>query len=614
MSLPTYVVELQFGSSSYVDVSTYVNSVTISRGISRQLDDYSAGTLSVSFTNNDRTFDPLNTSSILWYGAGGYTIVQPGGRIRVTANGVRRFTGFIQNWDFSYDQAGFDGQAHVSALDEMFRVSNAVFTGGTQGVVESTSDRMKRVFNFNGFGASEYAKIESTQTPVGADINNAGDNVLSYLQNLARTEPGDLYSNASAVMTFKDRSFTNYSWTNSTRQNLIKYPNPLSFDTTSPSVTGGTGLGDGWVYGGRYISTISPIYGGTVNRADVVTASRDFWYQEVNQNKINPDGTATKYIYSVWLRGSGLTGAGVTSTFLLLDSSANTLVNSSGFASSGSTATWVNIQGTASYVGAGTVAGFTWNISAPGTAVAYDFFANGWQVEAGTVISDYFDGTLNPYTSNATTRYDVGWTDTQYASSSGLLISSASTATAPAILTFADQNSQGTAYGNGTAISFTDLTVVYGGEQLYNQVQVVATNATALSSDTAGQTKYGLRAYSQTDNLTTSLTAPARIASGLLAEYRLPEYRASAITVALEALTSAQQSLVLGLELRDVVRVCFQPSATGSVVDKFYQVLAINGNTDAERDHVTFTLASLDNLPIRLDSTFLAVLDTDTLG
>jgi hypothetical protein len=158
------------------------------------------------------------------------------------------------------------------------------------------------------------------------------------------------------------------------------------------------------------------------------------------------------------------------------------------------------------------------------------------------------------------------------------------------------------------------LDVAYGGEQLYNQVQVVGVNATALTVDTVGQGRYGAKSYAQTDNLTTSLVAPDRIAAGLLGEFRLPEYRASAITVALEALTSGQQTSVLGLELRDVIRVYFQPSATGTIVDKYYQILAVNSNTDTERDHITFTVASLDNLPIRLDSTFLSILDTDTLG
>jgi hypothetical protein len=177
---------------------------------------------------------------------------------------------------------------------------------------------------------------------------------------------------------------------------------------------------------------------------------------------------------------------------------------------------------------------------------------------------------------------------------------------------FADANSQSTF--SGTAIPFTDLQVVYASEQLYNNVQVIGINATAVVEDTTGQSLYGVRTYVQTDNLTTSTTKPAEIASAFLGEFRLPEYRASEMTVALESLTAAQQTIVLGIEIRDVVRVAFKPSNTGSSVDKYYQVLAINSNSDVERDAITFSLASLDNLPFRLDSTFLGVLDTDTLA
>jgi hypothetical protein len=60
--------------------------------------------------------------------------------------------------------------------------------------------------------------------------------------------------------------------------------------------------------------------------------------------------------------------------------------------------------------------------------------------------------------------------------------------------------------------------------------------------------------------------------------------------------------------------VCFQPSAQGGVVDKYYQVLGVNSNTDVERDAITLNLASLDNLPFRLDSPYLGVLDTGTLA
>ena len=614
MPLPSYVVELSFGSSGFVDVTQYVQSISIGRGINRNLDDFSAGSVSVTFVNNQRVFDPLNTSSPLWYGAGGYTIVQPAGRIRVSSNGIRRFTGFVQDWDFSYNDAGFDGQATVTALDMLYRVSNAVFTGGTAFAVESTGERIKTVMNYNGFGASEYAGVRGGQTLLGYDVNDAGDNVLSYLQNVARSEPADFYSNASAVMQLKDRSFTNYNWNNSSRQNLIKYPNTLSQDTTVTALDGGTGLGDGWVYGWQP-GTAAPYFaGGTVNTAEVTLSTRDFWYQDVNQNKFNPSGTATKYVFSAWFRGQGLTGAGISGNFALLDSTAIDLVTVSMTASAATSADWVNMQGTANYVGTGIVSGIRVSVSAPGTATAYNFIANGWQVEQGTAIPNYFDGSTNPFTSTATTDYEIAWAGVPYASESGLTTSVATAISAPSLVTFADMNSQGTAYGNGTGIPFTDLQVVYASEQLYNKIQVAGINATAVVEDSVSQGLYGVRGYSQTDNLTTSLTKPGMIASAFLGEFRLPEYRASALTVALESLTTTQQTLVLGLEIRDVVRVCFQPSAQGTVVDKFYQILGISSNTDVERDAVTFSIASLDNLSFRLDSPYLGVLDTDTLA
>jgi hypothetical protein len=614
MPVPSYLVELQFGSSSYIDVTAYVQNISFNRGIFAVLEDYPAGNVSVTFVNNERIFDPLNTSSPLWFVSGGYTLVQPAGRIRITANGIRRFTGFVQDWTFNYDDSGFDAFATLSALDAIYHVSNAVMTGGTSYPVEATSDRVKTAMKSNGFQVSEYAGVQGGQTLLGYDSVAPGENLLSYLQNVARSEPADFFSNASAVMELKDRSFTNYVWHNTYRQNLIKYPNTLSQDTTAPSVTGGTGLGDGWVYGWQP-GTATPFYaGGTVNTAEIVDPERVMWFQEVNQAKINPSGTATSYVFSGWFRGQGLTGSGITGSLVLLDEEANSLVSAPMAISAANSNTWVNMVGTAIYSGAGTVAGFYLTASAPGTGTIYNFISNGLQVEQGTVIADYFDGSYNPYVSSASTAYEIAWAEIPYASQSGLLTSQASAVTAPEILTFADVNSQGTAFGNGTGIPFANLVVTYGSEQLYNKVQVVGVNATAVVDDAGSQLNYGLHGYSQTDNLTTSLTKPAQIAATLLAEFRLPEYRASEITVNLHALSNVQQDKVLALDLRDVVRVCFQPSATGNVVDKLYQILGIAGVSDPESDLVTFNLGSLDNLAIRLDSDLLAVLDSDTLG
>jgi hypothetical protein len=564
------------------------------------MDDYPAGSVSVTFVNNNRVFDPLNTSSPLWYGAGGYTMIQPGGKLRISSNSIRQFTGFVQGWEFTFDEAGLDGKATVMALDEIFKINNLTFDAGTEGIVQDTGSRIQKVLNYNGFGASEYSGVAVGKTIVGADVHAAGDSVLAYLQNVARSEPADFYSNSSAVMQLEDRSFANLTWTNSTRNNLIKYPNTLSQDTTVTPLDGGTGLGDGWVYGWQPGTATTLYTGGTVNTAEVTTSTRDFYYQEVNQPKINPDSTATKYVFSAWFRGQGLTGAGISGNFTLLDGTANSLISQSMTASAASSTAWTQMKGTASYVGAGTVSGFRVSVQAPGTAVAYNFIANGWQVERGTVIGSYFDGTYNPFTSSTapyvsgSTVNNVGWSELQWASDSGLVTSTAASATPQAINYFADVNSQSSI--GGTGIPFMDLNVVYGGENLYNSIQVVGINAISNASDTALITRYGLREYSQQDNLTTSLTRTAEIASKYLDAYKYPEYRAEQLTVAVEALTAAQQNLVLAIELRDVVRVLFKPSNTGSVIDKYYEVIGIDSQVDTERHHITYRVSSLENL------------------
>jgi len=606
MALPTYLVELQFGSSPYVDVSQYVQNLSISKGISRALEDYPAGSLSITFVNNARIFDPLNTSSPLWYSAGGYTLVQPAGRIRVSANGIRKFTGFVQDWDFNYDESGFDGKATVTALDEIYRVSNAVFTGGTAWQVESTSDRIATVMNYNGFAALEYAGVKGGHTLFGYDVNEPGENVLSYLQNIARSEPADFYSNASAVMQLKDRSFTNYVWNNAMRYNFVSYPGSATLLTNENTQTG-------WALLGSQTTAIPSLYGGPLWRGGTVVDIENpsdsivgFEYKDVTPGRYNETGTT--YTFAGSLRG--VNGTYNISAFLL-GNTGGVVASTAITVTSASTAEWVNYQATLTFVG--TVGGVQFVANVTG-GTAFTVFGDGFIIEPAGTSVNYFDGNYVPLQSSAATAYEVAWSGTPYASQSGFLTSVASAITAPALVTFADQNSQGTAFGNGTGIPFTNLGITYGSEQLYNKVQVVGINATAVVEDTASKLLYGLRGYSQQDNLTTSITKPAEIASTLLAEYRLPEYRANEITVTLDPLSSADQNRVIGLDLRDVVRVCFQPSATGSIVDKYYQILAISGNADPERDEITFSLASLDNLSLRLDSPFIGVLDTDTLG
>jgi len=616
MANTTQKVELGFGpGSSWVDVTSYAGNISINRGTTRVADDYQAGQLSITFTNNDRTFDPLNTSSILYNSGSGYTMVQPGGRVRITTNSIVRFYGYVQDWSFTYDNAGFDGNATLTAGDLMYYMSRINFTGGTQSTGDFSGERISNIL-YNNNLVTTGTSGRANKSILGSDVQAAGDNVLSYLQNVARSEPGDLFASASssATMIFKDRTFTDYTWRISSRQNVIPYPATATVGTSLAIA----GITNGWT---NYIKgTATPyIYGHITSRASASVANIDteISYAEVNSAKYNPLLSNPNYVVSFWAKGSGVTGSGITLYATLLNSlgqsigspASTTIINASGITQ------WTQISGTAT-TGTATVAGISILVTSAGTTSPYGFETDAWQVETtSTYDSTYFDGSYRPLVSNYAVKREVAWLGTPYQSSSVMGINTASSTPTPSTyLTFADNNSQGTAFGNGTAIPFTDISLANSGLNLYNQVLIGGVNATATVTDTAGTGLYGLRSYSQTDNLTTSLTRPTEVAADLLGYWRLPEYRADSFVVALEALTLAQQNLVLGLELRDVIRLCFQPSAIGAIVDKYYQILAINSEVGIETDHITFTVASLTNVPMRLDSTLTNKLNTSILG
>lgn len=612
MALPSYVVELSFGDSGYVDVTQYVQSISISRGINRVLDDFSAGSISITFVNNERVFDPLNTSSPLWYGAGGYTIVQPAGQIRVRSSVYTRFLGSIQNWEFTFGDSGFDGQATVTALDQLYKVSLAAFTGGTQYKVEATSDRIKSVLSANSFGTATFAGVRGGHTLVGYDENNPGDNVLSYLQNLARSEPADFYASRAGVIQLEDRSFTNYEWTNTTRSNFITYPATATILDNTQSLVVGENR-SGWELIGTQATATVSAYGGFVWRGGTVVdpfvpANSYVGFTHLDYNPTRYANSGLTYTFAGLIRGAV---GNFDIAVIALDSTGQAQTVASTVVVSGASTAWNAFS--LSVASSGTVGGVRVSASIAG-GTTFSIIGDGFIVEPAASSPNYFDGDWNPYAgmTSASTAYEIAWAGVPRESQSGLLTSVAGTVAAQTVRTFADANSQ--YLYSGTAIPFTDLQVIYASEQLYNQVQVVGINATATTEDTVSQGLYGVRDYSQTDNLTTSTTKPAEIASAFLGEFRLPEYRAEQMTVALESLTTTQQNNVLAIDIRDVVRLAFKPSNTGDVVDKYYQVLGVNANVDLERDAITFNLASLDNLPFRLDSTFLGVLDTDTLA
>jgi hypothetical protein len=245
MSVPTYLVELEGAGASWFDITSYVLSVNISRGRSRELDKFEAGSFSISLRNETRAFDPLYTSSPFY----GYII--PKKRIRISSGGVVVFTGYVADWNLSYDVSG-QSTANVTGFDAFSYLSNQFFPTFVN-TVNKSGTRISALTSYLGIswpgGSTDInAGLETLQ----ADTIATNTNVLEYYQLVERTERGSLFMSPTNVL-----KFYNYANTGSPKpvtssvifsdsgnigyQNIeIVYGSELLYNSITLSRAGGT--------------------------------------------------------------------------------------------------------------------------------------------------------------------------------------------------------------------------------------------------------------------------------------------------------------------------------------------------------------------------------------
>ena len=186
------------GGDVLTDVTNYVASVSVDRGKSRELDRYTAGHASVTLHNDTRVFDPYNTASPY------YTQIVPRKPIVVEVNGERVFTGFIDDWDLTYNVSG-KSFASVSAVDGFLRLSAAELDSFTN-TSELSSARINTILNRHDVAWPVASRaIDTGLATLQADLVPENTNALQYLQLVESTENGKLFIDRSGLLTFKNR-------------------------------------------------------------------------------------------------------------------------------------------------------------------------------------------------------------------------------------------------------------------------------------------------------------------------------------------------------------------------------------------------------------------------
>ena len=172
------------GATPLTDVTSDVQSVTITRGRSRDLATFNSGSCSVRLLNNSRKYENTNTASP--YSPG----IEPMITIHIdaTTDGPTAFFA-----DFSGSDA-FMKLANTNLI-------NASFSSSTSGtLIENVLDNANVKF---GTDRSIETGISTMQA-----ISNLTENTLTFLQNIERSENGLLFISKDGKLTFKSRHTT----------------------------------------------------------------------------------------------------------------------------------------------------------------------------------------------------------------------------------------------------------------------------------------------------------------------------------------------------------------------------------------------------------------------
>lgn len=184
---------------------------------------------------------------------------------------------------------------------------------------------------------------------------------------------------------------------------------------------------------------------------------------------------------------------------------------------------------------------------------------------------------------------------------------------------FRDRNFTATTDGlvvfGGTGVDFVGIEVVYGSDQLYNQVVVSRLGGgTAVAADLDSQSAYGIRTLTESDLLMADDLEAVDLAVSLADRYSRPEYRIDTLEVQINALDPADQTAVLNLEIGSICKVEFTPNGIGDPISQFIQIIRIQHTVEPENHFIEFGFRELTQAYLVLDDAEFGKLDTYTLG
>lgn len=207
------------GGTFLVDITEFVTGINISRGRTDQLQQFNAGTVSITLNNSDRRFDPINEASPYYNTTTGRMTLTPRKRVTIYSKGVALFDGAITDIDIEYKPQRLPASTDISTVtikcsDDFVLLANTYINPAYNPVQTKSGNRVIDVLQLASvdFPTDKYNIPLNYGVSVlgGTDFDasfavSAGTNALQYLQKINESEQGYLFISADGMLTFVQR-------------------------------------------------------------------------------------------------------------------------------------------------------------------------------------------------------------------------------------------------------------------------------------------------------------------------------------------------------------------------------------------------------------------------
>jgi hypothetical protein len=199
------------GATDFIDITEYVQNITINRGRSNQLDTFNTGTLSILADDraSGRSFDPLNTASPWYQGDLG---IAPRRAIEVyggSSGTAAMFKGYVYDLNIEYDEPNLSS-AQILAVDALAQLAQTNLVGFNPSQ-QLTSERVDEILSRNEVAwSTALREINPGLATVGTVAYEENANVLEALQALQVSENGRFYASRDGMLVFDPRIETSF--------------------------------------------------------------------------------------------------------------------------------------------------------------------------------------------------------------------------------------------------------------------------------------------------------------------------------------------------------------------------------------------------------------------